>query len=235
MTQPKATQPGAFAITSLVTGIIALLMGWNFLGLVVGIIAVIFGILALRQAQSKGFAISGIVTGSIGALSGIFFSVVFAIAILVGGIALNEINQEVSQGQVDGPSYVDQQKAYPRGETATFASLTVTANGVTRNYQPQDDYLQEDGQEFVVVNLTIKNATDQPITVYKYDFGLAYGDKMTTPVYVDAAPALPVGNLAPHQTITGNLVFMIPEGTDGLHLTYVTYENDQKLEYRLAL
>lgn len=90
-TQPMP-QPGYYpapprpaqglAITALVLGIIALVTAWvPAWGTVVGIVAVIFGIIALAKRQSKGMAITGLVTGGVGAIvsAGILAVMVFSI------------------------------------------------------------------------------------------------------------------------------------------------------------
>lgn len=69
----------AFAITSLVTGIIAFLVGWIFfLSIPIGAVAVVFGALGLKKKDNKGLAIAGLVTGIVG--------LVFGLAILLIGI-----------------------------------------------------------------------------------------------------------------------------------------------------
>jgi len=79
---PMPPRTDAFAITSLVLGIIAPIT--CYLGIIFGTIAVIFGHLSLRKIKNnptlegKGLAIAGLVTGYIGiAISLFFFIMVF--------------------------------------------------------------------------------------------------------------------------------------------------------------
>jgi hypothetical protein len=70
---PQAPTPsGGMAVTALVLGIIAVVSGWiPGWGIFIGLIAVIFGVIALAKKQSKGMAIAGIVTGALGALTSV--------------------------------------------------------------------------------------------------------------------------------------------------------------------
>lgn len=85
VTKPAPTGKGggvAFGVTSLVTGIIALLSGWvPFFSLPLGAIAIVFGILGLNKPDSKGMAIAGLVMGIVGAITGLAIVVFWLIAL----------------------------------------------------------------------------------------------------------------------------------------------------------
>lgn len=81
-TQPAGT---GLAITSMVTGISSLVFTFvPFVNFGLSVVAVIFGILALKKRVGKGMAIAGVVTGGVGLLStvvqGIFWLIVIAAA-----------------------------------------------------------------------------------------------------------------------------------------------------------
>jgi hypothetical protein len=69
-------QPAGMAIAALVLGIAALVLCWTaFGGLVLGLLAVVFGIVALGRARrgeagGQGRAIAGLITGAIGIVLG---------------------------------------------------------------------------------------------------------------------------------------------------------------------
>lgn len=87
----KSPKPIVFALVSLITGIMAFLLGLvPFIGLTVGAVAVIFGILAIRKKQSKGMSITGTVLGGVGFLA----SLVTTSALIVGlsSLAPNEFD-----------------------------------------------------------------------------------------------------------------------------------------------
>jgi len=71
----------AFGITSLVTGIIAFLIGWIFfLSIPIGAVAVVFGALGLKKPQGKGLSIAGLITGIIGVVFGLALLLIWLIS-----------------------------------------------------------------------------------------------------------------------------------------------------------
>ena len=70
---PVATGPtNGLAIAALIVGIVAFLSGWiPFWGFIVGVAAVVLGVIALKKPGGKGMAIAGLVTGGLGALTGL--------------------------------------------------------------------------------------------------------------------------------------------------------------------
>lgn len=75
--------PAGMAITALVLGIAGLVLCWTAIGgLLLGLLGVVFGIVALRrarrgQAGGQGRAVAGLVTGAIGLVLGAVFLFVF--------------------------------------------------------------------------------------------------------------------------------------------------------------
>jgi hypothetical protein len=76
-------QPAGMAIAALVLGIAALVLCWTAIGgLLLGLLAVVLGIVALRRARrgvagGQGRAIAGLVTGALGLVLGALFLVVY--------------------------------------------------------------------------------------------------------------------------------------------------------------
>lgn len=95
-----------FGITALVLGIIAVLTGFFFIGGLLGIAAIVFGVLGLGrvkrgEANNKGMAIAGIVLGVLGILA-------TAIVIAVGAAFFDEfsslsdcVNEATTQAEID--------------------------------------------------------------------------------------------------------------------------------------
>jgi hypothetical protein len=84
---PAQAAPTGLAVTALVLGIVAVVLSWvPFLGLVIGVLAVVFGAIAAARARKiatrpdRGKAIAGIVTGTIAVVASIGF-VVLAMAV----------------------------------------------------------------------------------------------------------------------------------------------------------
>ncbi|WP_326566610.1 DUF4190 domain-containing protein [Amycolatopsis rhabdoformis] len=74
--QPVSAPRNGFGITALVLGIIALVLCWTvWAGIILGVLALIFGILGIKRANrgeatNKGASIAGLVTGVIGLVIG---------------------------------------------------------------------------------------------------------------------------------------------------------------------
>jgi len=73
----QPNQPKGLAIASLVLGILGFLTGWLVIGVLLGLIAVVLGIVSLvKHREGKGLAIAGIITGSIAVIFGGIFSLI---------------------------------------------------------------------------------------------------------------------------------------------------------------
>lgn len=233
---PTGPQPaGGFAITSLVTGIVAFVLGWTVLGFALGIVALVFGILGLRKGQNKGMSIAGIVTGGLGLLASL---AVIAIAVL--GIALSTISSQqsrerIEQQQEKQQSMVDAEKEFAKGETALFGDIEVTATNVDRQYAPADGRYVEQGLEYVVVTVSVKNVGTTSNYVSNYDFQLRAGEESYTANYIQVPNAFDGTTLQPEETHEGAIIFAIPEGGESLSLEYTTYALGEELTYSLAL
>jgi hypothetical protein len=89
--QPRSAQPQqTLAVASLICGIISITLGLICGGPVLGVAAIVLGIIALLQIKNdprryggKGLAIIGIITGSLWILFGIFFLLIM----IVGSLA----------------------------------------------------------------------------------------------------------------------------------------------------
>jgi hypothetical protein len=74
---PDPKPKSGLAITALVIGIVAFLVGWvPIFGLLIGAVAGVFGVLALVRRQRKGFSITGIVLGGLAAVTSLIMTIV---------------------------------------------------------------------------------------------------------------------------------------------------------------
>ena len=74
------------AITSMVTGILAIILCWTgYLGMILGIVAIVMFGLTRKAKEKSGMAVTGLVTGIIGLL----FSCCYALfyTIIIGAVA----------------------------------------------------------------------------------------------------------------------------------------------------
>ena len=112
------------------------------------------------------------------------------------------------------------------GETATFPDRTVTVNDVQHSYVfPSNIPEPPNGNEYILVNVTITNTTIQPIDVNSYNFeaedtnGVRYGAVPT-----NAPPdAINAARVAPNGQLTGNLVFGVQQGDTSVKIAYRPY------------
>lgn len=244
------SQTNGLAIAALVTGIVAVLSGFiPFWGFLVGIAAVVLGVLSLRRAGGKGMAIAGIVTGSVGALTSLIFSALLVIGLTTAGFngeairqVAQEANNSVEKNNADTKAQIDAKKDFLKGETAKFGTFEVKINSVQRDYVPTDSYPRADGgNEFVLVNISVKNTGSESEYISNYDLSMNDNGVSDTASYYDVNPSFDGGDLSPGATTTGNLMYEVTKGSDKLKLQYETtvYESGQSnvknLTYTLAL
>jgi len=92
------------AITSLVLGILALLTCWlTFPGIILGILAVIFGGVAIARASkdrvsNKGMAIAGLITGVLGLVIG---TVLLVVGIRIASDCQDQYGADITQQELE--------------------------------------------------------------------------------------------------------------------------------------
>ena len=245
-----ASTTNGIAIASLVVGIFAFIFGWvPFLGFVAGATAIVLGIIAIKKhAANKGLPIAGIITGALGALWSIVISIFFIISIIALGIggatastALNAANKAYSQYTAANQALIDQKKDFNKGDTATFGNFQVKVNSVTRNYDPNNGYDTPDqGDEFIVVNLTAKNVANTSESISKYDLKINDSGTANDATFVDVDPVFDGGDIDSGSSTTGNIVYQVKAGATQLKLQYqlIVYDTNsgvKTLTYTLGL
>jgi uncharacterized membrane protein len=228
------------AIAALVVGIVAIISGWiPFWGLIVGIAAIVLGILGLRKAGGKGMAIAGLVTGALGALWGLVITAFVIIALVVGSPLTTE-RSNMNSTDRQQQSTADGKKEFAKGETANFAdTFEVKVNSSEMNFSPASFYTPDEGKQFIRVNLTVTNISDESKYVSGLNFGVIDNGLKTGSSLVIVANQLPNGELEPGATITGNVVYQVSLDATDLKLAYesTTYNQAykmQKTSYTLA-
>jgi hypothetical protein len=110
------------------------------------------------------------------------------------------------------------------GETGELSDRNVTVNDVQGGYRyPQDIPRPTQGNQFVLMNVTITNTSDRPININPgYDFqsedsnGVRYMAQSSN----QHPDAVPLGSIAPNGEMTGNIVVEAPVGESVLKLVY---------------
>ncbi len=223
---PPSNTPvtNGLAIAAMVVGIVAFISGWvPFWGLLVGAAAIVLGIIALKKPTGKGMALTGIITGGLGAFTSLVFTVFFIIALAAGGAAINEAAQQADDQNTQTQEMLDAKKDFSKGETAQFGNLEIKVNSVQRNYVPDSDlYQPEEGKEYIVLNLSVKNTGDDSEYIYPYTFAVNDGGMAVDSAFVTVSPELNSGDLSQGATATGNVVYEVTEGATDLKLQYET-------------
>ncbi|MDB5161987.1 MAG: hypothetical protein JWM52_495 [Candidatus Saccharibacteria bacterium] len=247
VTPPVVHGTNGLAIGSLVTGIVAFVFGWTAVfGFLAGATAVVLGIIGLKKPGSKGLSIAGIITGGLGALSSIIFTIFFILAIAIGtagaGTAITEANRSLDAYNKENQSLIDAKKDYKKGETATFGQFEVKVNSVKRDYVPENAYSAADeGKELIVLNVTAKNVGSESKYISSYDFKINEAGVSNASSYVDVTPTFDSGDISAGASITGNIVYEVTKGASDLKLQYELVVNDLKggeaktLTYSLAV
>lgn len=95
---PPAELPKGLAIAALIFGILALVLFWTaFGGIILGLVAIILGIVGMRKAKKgtgggRGMAVTGLVLGILSLLGGIITAVILA-------VLANQVGQTIQECQ----------------------------------------------------------------------------------------------------------------------------------------
>lgn len=254
-TQPmtSAHKTNGMAIAALIVGIVAFLSGWvPFWGFVAGATAVILGALSMKHKESKGLSITGLILGGLATLTSIVCTVLFFLGVLaIGGLGLamsdyaddipNNLESTYSDYYAQQEQFINAKKDFAKGETATFAGFEVKVNSVDFNYSPVDGSTPYSDEKFVKVNLTVKNITGDSQYFSGITFDLTDGDERFYSSFVDYDLTIDGGTIAAGKSITGDIIYDVPENATNLKLMYATSvyntEDDSytDLEYFLAI
>lgn len=228
-------------IAAMVVGIVAFLSGLvPFWGFIAGTVAVVLAIIGLKKPTGKGFAIAGLVTGAIGALSSLIFTVLFFMALAFGGTAINTINEAANEYTAENQSKLDAKKNFAKGETAVFDEYEVKVNSVSA-FTPDNSYsTPADGKKFIAVTMTIKNISDEPQSISPYMFKVVDNGVAQSAYYLEADDPIESGDLSADASTTGTVVYEVGSSSTDLKLQYTSYAYDvssyesKTLEYTLA-
>lgn len=225
----NANASNGLAIASLVTGIVAFISGWVFfLGFLLGAAAIVLGIIALKKPGGKGMSIAGIITGGLGALWSVVVTIFFVLGLLalgtsgvaVGGL-VDETNKALANYNAENKALIEAKKDFAKGDTAKFGQFEVKVNSVKRDYSAEDSfYSASEGNELIVVNVTVKNTGDDEKFIGVYDLKINNAGTTDTSAFIDVDPAFESKDLAPGESMTGNLVYEVTKGSTDLKLQY---------------
>lgn len=213
--QPSGEDPGQ---TLAIVGII-LAFFFSVAGLIVSIIA-------NNKSKAAGFKNTAAVVGIwlnavftvLGLLAMIFWVVVIGVAISSG--ELDDSNPTSQQEAESTPA--DVKTEFKKGETAQFGNLEVKVNKVERNYTSTNRFSTPDeGKEFILVNVTIKNIGEEPESVSPFAFDINENGAAEGSAFVSDIPEkLESKTLSPGASVTGNVPYEVTKDATGLKLQY---------------
>ncbi len=224
MTHQTHPKSNGIAITALVVGIIAFLSGWiPVWGLLVGIAAVVFGIVGLKKSQNKGMSITGIVTGGLALLTGLMVTVTMLFAIGSLSFIWNSLSEIVGQTEADTERQIESKKTFKKGEAALFDTFAVSVDSVKRTPTSADDsYKAREGKEFVIISIKIKNTSATQRSLDTSLFGLNEDGLVVEPSYGASSNEISSGMLNPGASVDGTLAFEATKGAKDLKLQYTS-------------
>ncbi|MHC5375589.1 DUF4352 domain-containing protein [Enterococcus sp. LJL120] len=169
-----------------------------------------------------------------------FWLLVIVLVIIVGGaLGSNSKNEtkKVDSGTTTSSSTQESTdvlaETYNVGDTVSYKGYEIRVNSV--DFSDGSEYVKPDsGKQFVIVNITINNNTDEKQSYNPFDYSLnADGVSETLMSYLDNVETLNSGELDPGATVTGNLVGEASSAAK-LQLRYqASFWNDETVDINL--
>lgn len=230
------------AIIGMIIGITALLMCIiPVLGLIMGVTGIALSIVAVKKNCSKGLSITGLITSGMAIIMNLFVTLFMILGIiLAANVAVQVAGDQIDNNQAT----ISAKKNFDKGETAIFNNIQVKVNSIQRNYTPADiSKAADEGKELIVVNLDVKNISQDAINFNTQDMRLNADGVTNTTNGLVVEPIIAEGELSSGSTTTGNIVYEVKKGASDLKLQYESsiYEYgmpmrfNQRLTYTLAI
>lgn len=142
-------------------------------------------------------------------------------AMMLGITACGSSDSSSEDSSTDEKEVEEQEtkSEYGVNETADVDGIKYTVTGVERSAGFSYN-TPESGKEYVIVSVTIENASDEKIDYNPYYFKMlnSQGQEESTTFVVDLENELNSGDLAVGGTVSGKLCFEEPAGDTGLKL-----------------
>lgn len=157
-------------------------------------------------------AIAGLVTGGLGLLWALIIGTFFIIGVIAGISSYNDTQSSYKSKDNSSHSMTEM-------GNDEMGGYSFKVNKVTHDYKPQNASV-DDSTEYVVVNLTVKNISNNSSTSLTYPLTLMADEKSAPLSYVEVDPSLVDATIPKGQSFTGNLVFQVPKNAGMLMLDY---------------
>ena len=131
----------------------------------------------------------------------------------------------------------DKESVYGLNIPAENDEVQITVTKVERSNGKEYDK-PDDGKEFVIVTVKIKNIGDEKLSYNSYDFKMSNSQGQVTDesfTTVDSDTALSYGELKSGGEVEGTISFEQPKGDEGLILEYYdnSFDDDPTFEFSL--
>lgn len=158
-------------------------------------------------------------------IAGGIILVLVIIGIAVGGS--NPSGDAKKVGEANSQSTQEETKTqseFKIRDRIDFERRVLAVNSVQRNYVEQTQYplTPQAGKEYILVNVTIENNSDSPVSFNEFDFKLedSKGVRRNTGYVGQVKNQLNYGELAVGGKVTGDIPFEITKGDTGLKLIF---------------
>ncbi|MEO1772500.1 DUF4352 domain-containing protein [Candidatus Enterococcus ferrettii] len=170
----------------------------------------------------------------------IWFWIVVVLFVAIIGGALGGGSDEPSTKKVSEADSTSSNEdnaldqTYSVGDVVSYKGYEIKVNKV--DYSQGSEYIKpDDGKQFVVVNITITNNTDNKQSYNPFDYSLnADGNSTSLTSYMEGVDTLNSGELDPGASVSGNLVGSAPTEATSLKLQYKSnFWNDETVDINL--
>lgn len=138
-----------------------------------------------------------------------------------------------------GSGQNDADQHFSLGDTVSTAWFDYTVTGI-ESTEEYGGYISAEGEQLVVVELSLKSTYPQPVTMFDSDFQLSWADMSQDdtrcmPVEYYCQQQLPSEyELAPRENRSGVLVYQVPDDQQTFYFTFQEIYDDGTEEGRLG-
>ena len=151
----------------------------------------------------------------------------------------DSLSNQSSQSENNENSNSIQNKAEAKehkvGDTIAIDGEELTVTEVKRDYKSGNEYIKPDsGNEYVKITVTIKNSSDDTISVSPYEFKILDGNGVYRACNYILKQTLASTQLAKGGNISGSMTFEVPKNDANLKLIYTpSFWSDDYVEIKL--
>ncbi|WP_208611150.1 MULTISPECIES: DUF4352 domain-containing protein [Listeria] len=237
MNEIKRTKNG-LGTAGFILALIGLFTGWiPIVGWIVWILGIVFCVIGLFK-RPKGLAIAGTIISVVGIIILIILTNIGANALDSATEKVDSDSNKTSVSSSGDSKSKDKtlEKTYGVGDTVSYNGYELKVNTVNYSKGSEID-TPDSGKQYIIINLTITNNTDESQSYNPYDFKLNDDGNKTDLdelLVEDDIEILNSGDLDPGASVTGNLIGQSKTDSKSLKLQYQTsYWGDETVDINL--